>query len=382
MLPSALLQESGGKRTARDWLVDVLMFLLALLVGVLVYAESETAHTDVENLIDVVLGAVSVIALWWRRRWPAGTGVLITVASAFSAFSAGAALIALFNVALRGTRRQIILVTVLGVLGGVVFTVMYPTDDDVPLFFELVLAVLITLVVVPWGLFTRTQRDLLRTARERAEKAEAEQRAHVEAAREAERRRIASEMHDVLAHRLSLLSVHAGALEFRPDASPEEIEQAAGVIRATATEALRDLRDVIGVLRTGDDSTAPPQPTLDAIPGLVEESRAAGMHVRSRIDASGGEVMVGRTAYRVVQEGLTNARKHAPAAAVEVTVGPSDEQLVVEVVSRKSALAPPAQPGGSGLIGLTERVELAGGTLECGPNRRGDFVLRAVLPWT
>jgi signal transduction histidine kinase len=179
-----------------------------------------------------------------------------------------------------------------------------------------------------------------------------------------------------------LLAVHAGALEFRPDASPKEIEEAAGVIRATATEALRDLRDVIGVLRTGDGDTAPPQPTLDAIPALVEESRAAGMHVRSRIEASGGEVMVGRTAYRVVQEGLTNARKHAPAAAVEVTVGPSDAQLVVEVVSRKSALATAAPAGGSGLIGLTERVELAGGSLEHGPNPRGDFVLRAVLPWT
>lgn len=382
MLPSALLQESGGKRTARDWLVDVLMCLLAALIGVLVYAESAEAHSDVESLIDVVLGVMSAIALWWRRRWPAGTGILITVASAFSAFSAGAALIALFNIALRGTRRQIIAITAVGVAGGVVYTVMYPTDDDVPLLVELLIAVLITLVVVPWGLFTRTQRDLLRTSRERAEKAEGEQRAHIEAAREAERRRIASEMHDVLAHRLSLLSVHAGALEFRPDASPAEISEAAGVIRANATEALRDLRHVIGVLRTGDDGTAPPQPTLDAIPALVEESRAAGMHVRSRIDATGGEVMVGRTAYRVVQEGLTNARKHAPAAAVEVTVGPSEEQLVVEVVSRKSALAPPAVPGGSGLIGLTERVELAGGVLECGPNRRGDFVLRAVLPWT
>ena len=304
------------------------------------------------------------------------------MASAFSAFAAGAALIALFNIALRGTRRQIIGITAIGVAGGVVYTLLYPTDDEVPLAVELLIAVLITLVVVPWGLFTRTQRDLLRTTRERAEKAEAEQRAHVEAAREAERRRIASEMHDVLAHRLSLLSVHAGALEFHPDASPQEIEEAAGVIRATATAALQDLRDVIGVLRTDDGVTAPPQPTLDAIPSLVEESRMAGMNVRARIEAEGGEVMVGRTAYRVVQEGLTNARKHAPAAAVEVTVGPADEHLVVEVVSRQSALAPDPQPGGSGLIGLAERVELAGGSLEHGPNRRGDFVLRAVLPWT
>ena len=127
-------------------------------------------------------------------------------------------------------------------------------------------------------------------------------------------------MHDVLAHRLSLLSVHAGALEFRPDAPPEEIAEAAGVIRANAREALQELREVIGVLRADADGVVPPQPTLDAIPSLIEESRAAGMKVRAQVDAAGGDVLLGRTAYRVVQEGLTNARKHAPAAAVEVTV--------------------------------------------------------------
>ena len=191
---------------------------------------------------------------------------------------------------------------------------------------------------MPWGLFARTQRDLLRSSHERAARLEAEQRAHVEQAREAERRRIAGEMHDVLAHRLSLLSVHAGALEFRPDAPPEEIAEAAAVIRENAHGALRDLREVIGVLRDSPDDVEPPQPTLDAIPALIEESRAAGMRVRSRIEAGGGEATVGRTAYRVVQEGLTNARKHAPAAAVEVTVA-ADEQLVVEVVSRRAARA-------------------------------------------
>ena len=114
--------------------------------------------------------------------------------------------------------------------------------------------------------------------------------------------------------------MHAGALEFHPDAPPEEIAEAAGVIRATAHEALSDLREVIGVLREGDGGVEPPQPTLDAIPALIEESRAAGMKVQAQIDAAGGDALIGRTAYRVVQEGLTNARKHAPAAAVQVTV--------------------------------------------------------------
>jgi signal transduction histidine kinase len=379
MLPSALLEEPGSKRTGRDWLVDVVLLLIAIGIGVLVFSSSEDQHGDVASLIDVVSGVIGWIALWWRRRWPIAVAVITIALSAFSAFVAGAALIALFNVALRGSRRALILTTAFGLTTATIYSLIYP-DPELPFVIEVLLSVLITLIVIPWGLFTRAQRDLLRGANERARAAEAEQRAHIEQAREAERRRIASEMHDVLAHRLSLLSVHAGALEFRPDAPPEEIAEAAGVIRANARDALQELREVIGVLRSDADGVVPPQPTLDAIPSLIEESRAAGMKVRARVDAAGGDVLLGRTAYRVVQEGLTNARKHAPAAAVEVSVQAADE-LVVEVVSRHSALRVESEPGGSGLIGLAERVELVGGALEHGLNPRGDFVLRATLPW-
>jgi len=379
MLPGALLEEPGAKRTARDWLVDLTMFLLAIGIGALVYSSSEDQHGDLARLADVAFGLVGWIALWWRRRWPVGVAVLTLTLSAFSAFVAGAALFALFNVALRGSRRALIATTALGLTTATIYSLIYP-DPELPFVGELALSVLITLFVIPWGLFTRAQRDLLRSAHERARQLEAEQRTHVEQAREAERRRIAGEMHDVLAHRLSLLSVHAGALEFRPDAPPEEVAEAAGVIRANAREALQELREVIGVLRADAVAVQPPQPTLDAIPSLIEESRAAGMTVRAHVDAAGGDLLLGRTAYRVVQEGLTNARKHAPAAAVEVTVAAADE-LVVEVVSRRAAHPAAAEPGGSGLIGLAERVELVGGALEHGPNPRGDFVLRATLPW-
>jgi signal transduction histidine kinase len=124
-------------------------------------------------------------------------------------------------------------------------------------------------------------------------------------------------MHDVLGHRLSLLSVHAGALEFRPDASPEEIAGAAKVIRENAHQALQDLREVVGVLRAPVGEL--PQPTLADARQLVAESGRAGMRVELR-EEIGGAVpdLVGRTAYRVVQEALTNARKHAPGAAVDV----------------------------------------------------------------
>ena len=114
-------------------------------------------------------------------------------------------------------------------------------------------------------------------------------------------------MHDVLAHRISLLSLHAGALEFHPDASPEEVARAAGVIRASAHDALEDLRTVIGVLRAeaGDGDPEPPQPTLADVPALIEESREAGMQVRFECelpDPGAVPAATGRSAYRIVQE--------------------------------------------------------------------------------
>src|SRR5690348_16266362 len=128
-------------------------------------------------------------------------------------------------------------------------------------------------------------------------------------------------MHDVLAHRISLLSLHAGVLEFRPDAPPEEIARAAGVIRASAHQALEDLRAVIGILRDGPDGqgpqSQPPQPTLAALPGLLEESRAAGMRIRTEVSLPDLALVpdaIGRHALRIVQEALTNARKHATTA--------------------------------------------------------------------
>jgi len=149
---------------------------------------------------------------------------------------------------------------------------------------------------------------------------------------------------------------------------------------------MQELREVIGVLREGEEGTERPQPTLADIPGLVEESRAAGMKVECRLD---GDLDVpaatGRTAYRIVQEGLTNARKHAPAAAVAVTVAAREGGgLLVEVVSRRAvgvaAAGPPPPGSGTGLIGLAERVALAGGEISHGPGPGGDHVLRAELP--
>jgi len=388
LLPGDLREQPDGHRTARDWVVDGLVFLLALGISAVVLADSWSEHGPLLLAVDLTLGVVALGLVWLRRARPDAVGVLTAVASICSAGAGGPAAVALFNVALRGSRRGILATVALTLAAVVLFPLIYPPHDPLLVFY--VFGVLITAVLVGWGLFARARREQVLALRDRAARLEAEQRLHVEQARDAERRRIAREMHDVLAHRISLLSLHAGALEFRPDAPPAEIAQAAAVVRASAHAALEELREVIGVLRDGEGGEGGdperPQPTLGDVAALVEESRAAGMRVSCRIevDRLGDPAgTVGRTAYRIVQEGLTNARKHAPSAAVEVALR-DDDGLVVEVVSREPVrrreAAPP--PGaGSGLVGLDERVALAGGSLEHGADAAGDFVLRARLPW-
>ena len=236
-------------------------------------------------------------------------------------------------------------------------------------------------------MFRRSRRQ---AQRERARRVEAQEQLRTEQIRYAERTRIAREMHDVLAHRISLLSLHAGVLEFRPDAPPDEVARAAGVIRACAHQALEDLRTVIGVLRDESDGAGPepPQPTLAALPGLLEESRAAGMRVRADVglpDLAAVPDVIGRHALRIVQEALTNARKHATDAPVELRLdGAPGRGLTIEVRNPVPALATaePKIPGtGAGLLGLAERAALSGGRLEHGPDEQGQFRLHAWLPW-
>jgi signal transduction histidine kinase len=398
LLPAALLEEPGARRTPRDWLVDALMYAVSGAFGVAILGATAGPRSDVMIGIDIAAGIVAFAALWFRRRRPAEVAVVVIALSCCSGLAAGAALAALFNAALRMAPRPLAGIAALNLAAALISAGVYgnPSGYD---WGGLVIGLLLTIVVLGWGLFARAQRDLVRSLHERAQRFEAERRLHEEQARDAERRRIAREMHDVLAHRISLLSVHAGALEFRPDAPPEEIAEAAGVVRGAAQAALHELRDVIGVLRDDQDGSAgahertePPQPTLADIPALVQESREAGARVALRIDASELESVpagLGRTAYRIVQEGLTNARKHAPAAAVDVEIAGGDGQLAVNVVSRwpvgvvaRAGTTLPTPGAGTGLIGLAERVALSGGTLEHGLDLAGDFVLRATLPWT
>ena len=395
MLPEVLVPADSDaahpKRTRRDWIVDGTFFVAALVLGAIVVGGVAAADkpSDEVLFLDVVGGTIACVLLWWRRRWPVQIAIAITLIGAFSAFSSAAGLIALFTVAVHRRFSTVLLVVVAGLVTVPIYIVLHPDATD-PFWVSLVFIVLVTVATVAWGMFVRARRQLVLSLRERADRAEAEQQMHVEQARQQERARIAREMHDVLAHRISLLSMHAGALEFRPDAPPEEIARAAGIVRASAHQALQDLREVIGVLReepATNGGPERPQPTLANLPALLDESRQAGMHVSAdcRVDdLAAVPEGVGRNAYRIVQEGLTNARKHAHGAAVDVLVdGGAGSGITVEVRNRLPVgVAAPRIPGaGSGLIGLSERASLAGGQLEHGRTAGGDFELRAWLPW-
>ncbi|MFF5052154.1 sensor histidine kinase [Micromonospora sp. NPDC000663] len=402
LLPGELVvraepERARPRRTTRDWVVDSLAFLLGL-VWVL-FATADALSPDPQTAVplphdwmvgvDAVIGLVCCGLLWLRRRWPLGLAVATLPLNLFSMAAAIPLLIFYFTVVVHRRTAVAVAVTGVGLLTNLVFSWTRP-DPAMPYWATVAWGVVITLSVLAWGMFVRARRQLIVSLRERAERAEAEQQLRVAQARHLERTRIAREMHDVLAHRISLLSLHAGALEFRPDAPADEVARAAGVIRGSAHAALQDLREVIGVLRAEGDGDAPepPQPTLADLPALIAESRAAGMRVNvsdSVVTPQEVPAALGRAAYRIVQEGLTNARKHAAGATVTVDLAGGPGVGLSVAISNRWPVGTPAGgtlPGaGTGLVGITERVTLAGGRVAYGRDDAGDFRLAASLPW-
>ncbi|HEY0936212.1 MAG TPA: histidine kinase [Trebonia sp.] len=351
-------------------------------------------------VLDIIAGAVSVGLVSLLVTRPVPVAVLLSLLCAVSPAATPAATMAVLLIACWRLLPVAVGVAGTGIAAHLIRGAWRP--EGLPYGWWAVLVGVAYAALVGWGTLVRANQALIFSLRQRAEEAEAGQARRVAEARAAERARIAREMHDVLAHRLSLLATYAGALAYRPDAPPEQLSRAAEVVRSGARQALDELREVIGVLRDeelGDLSAGSrPLPGIAELPQLIEESRAAGMRIELRTpdgaagtaavpDGDGMPDALGRTVYRVVQEALTNVRKHAPdeAARVGLAGGPGPG-LEISVSSRLASLpaspvpASPLPGTGTGLIGLTERVELAGGRLEFRA-RDGEFLLRAWLPW-
>jgi len=494
-----------ARRSARTWLLEVSLAVVAALLGLFFVWQSVAEGDGAPLPLEAAAGVLSYTGLvLFRRSHPVGLTLALIPFGILLGMPMGATPIALFSVALHRPAR--VTIALAGLHAACVATVYGLVLGLTREYYESVaFLVLLHVSLVAVAMVIRAHRQLVAAWAERARQAEEGQRLRIDQARLAERERIAREMHDVLAHRVSLLALHAGALEVRRDASADERE-AAGVIRQGAHDALEDLRMLLGMLRTPSEDH--PQPTLDDVPELVERSRLAGADIcftmtglqrdvgqaaairaagfgpgrvidrydeddrddcdeegldwravgyserdvdgdsdggvdfdsasdvygegdvdddfdgEGDVDGEGdfggegdfdsagdidnegdvggeGDVdsedvdvpdQTGRHAYRIIQEALTNALKHAPGAPVRVNVDivwrrgldvRVDNDLACEWTfgRRRGAHAEPIPGAGAGLAGLRERVQLVGGRLEHGPTPTGEFNLRAWLPW-
>ena len=218
----------------------MLVFVLAGVLGGLVLGlashDGPQPPRSLPLALELAIGLLCSSMLWWRRRWPVGVALATLLVGTLSISATGAGLIALFSLAVHRSPRPVLLVAALSVPGALVYAIVIGRTD---LIVVVGWTVPIVVAAIAWGMFVRARRQLLLTLRERAERAEADQLLHADGARIAERSRIAREMHDVLAHRISLVALHAGALEVRPDLPPAQIRETAELLRSTARQVSR-----------------------------------------------------------------------------------------------------------------------------------------------
>ncbi|MCS6712215.1 two-component sensor histidine kinase [Brachybacterium sp. EF45031] len=337
------------------------------------------------HVAQMLLSAVLVTALplrfgGWRWRWLLPLLIVVNAA----AWSLVVLLAATFAYTSRCSRRSLsAAVTALAL--GIAAVMMGAGSGDEDVLGGVIATELVVLTVALGGMYVGTRRQLMHELRARAEAAESGRAAAEEQARRAERTRIAREMHDIVAHKISLVALQAGALEVNPTLEREQVVASAGLIRSTATEALTELRQVLGVLR-GADESAPlvPQPTWSDVRSLVDASREAGVDVElfDFVEPPVPDTLA-RTAYRVVQEALTNIHKHARHTAARVALlGEAGGDLVLEISNVLPKGFTTDLPGARmGLSGIETRVTHAGGTITSGPTDDGRFEVKAVIPW-
>jgi signal transduction histidine kinase len=342
--------------------------------------------------LDIAVGLLGCAALLPLARWPVPVALVLAGLAAVSPAATPAATVGTLRVARTRPFPAAVAVGVAGVAGHAARWGWRPLPG-LSFGWWLLLVLAAHAALVGWGALAQARSALIASLAERARRAEADQARRLAEARLLERTRIAREMHDVLGHRLSLLATYAGALEFRPDAPAEQLSRAAGVVRAGAHQALEELREVIGVLRDDpagevasslDPEAGRPLPTLADLSRLVGESRDVGLQVQleDRVaDPAGVPPGTGRAAYRIVQEGLTNARKHGGQPVRLALAGRAGARLDIEIRNPLAAAPRPVATGGTGLVGLAERVHLAGGQVEAGVTGTGEFRLHASLPW-
>lgn len=364
---------------------------------------AEQIHDNVSSALWVlfwVVGLALIVPLWWRRRWPWQVCVLASLVPLVLPLDPLVALVVLMQVWIRCRWPVVAACTALVTVATFVATwrdtrgesaaesvwwLFFAQDQAQTMGpFEWWVPVLITVVVV--GLFAgigALRRELLRTAAagegHRAVAAELAE----EVVRQGERERIAREVHDVIGHRLSLLSIHAGALEANTRGQDERLAGSASLVRESAARTASDLRSLLEVLRRPDDpDLAHAIPGIEAVPGLVDEAIAHGMPLVATVVVDGAAALdpaTGQAAYRVVQELLTNARRHAPGSGVRLAVVARPEVGVTIEAANHHPRGTLVE--GNGLTGLRERVAHAGGEVQVRVDDSGVLRVAVRMPW-
>ncbi|MEU5265893.1 sensor histidine kinase [Amycolatopsis sp. NPDC021455] len=341
----------------------------------------------------VGLMAIAVAALVWRRKQPllalgltAAAAVVYYLLDYPAGFEPLPFIVALYGASSQGYRILSFAAAVLA--AGMVGLVQLLTEPRVgPTGLLVVLGWLIVVIVVAEVI--RSRRAYILEVEQRA--IEAERSRESEAVRRVveERLRIARELHDALAHHISVISVQAGAAMLRKDSKPELAHEVLPTIKQSAADAMRELRATLGVLRHPDEDHAvsdavplAPPPSLDRLDGLVRSIEAAGPKVVTEIrgDRRPLPTDVDLAAYRIVQEALTNITRHAEAGTAKVVLGYGEEQLELWVDDDGLGVAESPPAGGNGLLGMRERAAAIGGTLRAGPRTEGGFGVYANLP--
>jgi signal transduction histidine kinase len=360
---------------------------LLVAVGVQLLALPPLLRADELSVRVWLIDAALVLPLIWRRRRPVAVfGVLAAVALVQWAvglrLSADVALlVALYTVATTQSRRIAVAAVAVLEVGVALAAIRFaPTGDAVGS-----LVFLSGLVVAAFfiGTTVQTRRAYLGALVDRAARAERERDQQARLAATAERTRLARELHDIVAHSLTVVVTLAEAASASATTDPPAAQQAMGQVATTGRAALSEMRRLLGVLRTDtDEAGLAPAPGLDGLDGLVAGARAAGLPVRLTV---GGRprwlsAAMDTTAYRIVQESLTNVLKHASApSAVEVLVRWEEERLVLQVSDDGRSPVTAGEPG-HGLVGMRERLAIFGGELSAGPSVSGGWRVRAVLP--
>lgn len=363
------------------------MVLTAATIALLIVRFVQTGSGSTAAVWATALSIAAATTLMCRRRYPiavAGVGIVVCAVSGSNVMM----MLGICTLSVRRHDRWLWAVAAIGVLTNATSGFLRAGTDGYASYLGSSLFSVLTYVVL--GAYIGLRRKHLEGLHERVRHAEAEREVRATQARLAERGRIAREMHDVVAHKVSLIALHAGALQMTAAPDADRVHRSAELIADTARAALSDLRSVLGVLRESPDGDRPdpPQPRLVDLPALVAASREAGIPIAENISAdlaTPAPAALALTAYRVTQEALTNIHKHAAGAPTTVEIhGRPGDRLTIEIVNGAPAhpVAPSGLAGsGAGLVGLRERVGLASGRLEHGPTPDGGWRVFASSPW-